>query len=160
MVKVIRDHRAADLVHLTGALPDELRAQIYAAADAVLANSGHEPFGLVGLEAMAAGGLAVTGSTGEDYAEPMRNALVAETDDPLELVTLLRLVKDRPALASSIRKRGRATARDYAWDKVIEQLILRIEIAATKQAGQPPLAVQPNTRATRTQKRPPKRPTK
>jgi len=32
---------------------------LYAAADAVLANSGKEPFGLVGLEVMAAGGIAI-----------------------------------------------------------------------------------------------------
>jgi len=45
----------------------------------VLADSVHEPFGLVGLEAMAVRGLACTGGTGEDYAEPGRNALVHGT---------------------------------------------------------------------------------
>lgn len=72
---------------------------LYAACDAVLANSGHEPFGLVGLEVMAAGGLAVTGSTGEDYAEAYRNALVLETDDPIEIVSELMLLKQRPRVA-------------------------------------------------------------
>ena len=108
-----------------------------------LANSGHEPFGLVGLEVMAAGGLAITGSTGEDYADGFRNALVLETDDPVELVTLLRMIKDRPALAASIRKRGRSTAKEYVWEKVIDELMLRIEFAAAQQAARLSTAGQP-----------------
>jgi hypothetical protein len=87
---------------------------------------------------MAAGGLAVTGSTGEDYAEPYRNALVLETDDPAELVTGLRWVKERPRAADAMRKQGKATARAYTWDKVIEQLLLRAEFAAAQQAVKAP----------------------
>lgn len=52
----------------------------------MLANSGHEPFGLVGLETVAAGGLACTGGTGEDYAVPGWNALVLQTGDPNEFL--------------------------------------------------------------------------
>ncbi|HUZ87525.1 MAG TPA: glycosyltransferase [Candidatus Baltobacterales bacterium] len=131
---LMRDNPDADVINLTSFVPDALVGAVYAACDAVLANSGHEPFGLVGLEVMAAGGLAVTGSTGEDYAEAYRNALVLETDDPIELVTDLNLLKDRPKLAASMRRRGRTTARDYIWEKVIQQLLLRIEFAAALQA--------------------------
>lgn len=134
LVDVLSERRAADVIQLTTFMDRAQVAVTYAAADAVLANSGHEPFGLVGLEVMAAGGLAVTGSTGEDYAEPMQNALVVETDDPIELITLLRLVKERPALAAAIRKRGRATAKDFVWDKIIDQLFLRIELGAAHQS--------------------------
>lgn len=134
VVRMLREHGPADVINFTSYVSDDLLALIYVAADAVLANSGHEPFGLVGLEVMAAGGLAVTGSTGEDYAEAFRNALVLETDDPVEVVSLLRLIKDRPDLAASIRRRGRSTAQDYAWEKVIDQLLLRIDLAAAQQA--------------------------
>ena len=130
----LREHPDTDVINFTSFVSDSMLEVIYSACDAVLANSGHEPFGLVGLEVMAAGGLAVTGSTGEDYAEAYRNALVLETDDPIELVTGLRLLKDRPRLAASMRKRGRTTARDYVWEKVIDQLLLRIEYAAAQQA--------------------------
>ena len=133
-IRMMRDHRNADVLNVTTYMNDDVLALQYAASDAVIANSGHEPFGLVGLEVMAAGGLAITGSTGEDYAEPFRNAMVLETDDPVEVVTLLRLIKERPELAASIRKRGRTTARDYVWEKVIDQLLLRIDLAAAQQA--------------------------
>jgi glycosyltransferase involved in cell wall biosynthesis len=134
---VLREHRDADVVNFTSFISDELQAVIYSACDAVLANSGHEPFGLVGLEVMAAGGLAVTGSTGEDYAEAYRNALVLETSDPIELVTELTLLKERPKLAATMRRRGRTTAREYVWEKVISQLLLRVEFAAAQQAVRP-----------------------
>jgi glycosyltransferase involved in cell wall biosynthesis len=137
---LLRNNRDADVINLTSFVREDLIPVVYAACDAVLANSGHEPFGLVGLEVMAAGGLAVTGSTGEDYAEPYRNALVLETDDPIELVTELVLMKDRPALVASMRRRGRVTARAYVWEKVIEQLLLRVEFAAARQSTRMPPA--------------------
>jgi len=131
---VLRQYPEADVVNLTSFVSDPMLGVIYPACDAVLANSGHEPFGLVGLEVMAAGGLAVTGATGEDYADAYRNALVVETDDTIELVTELNLIQQRPRLAAAIRRRGRVTARAYTWEKVIEQLVLRIEFAAAQQA--------------------------
>jgi glycosyltransferase involved in cell wall biosynthesis len=137
LASLLREHAAADAVNFTSFVSDDLLAVIYSACDAVLANSGHEPFGLVGLEVMAAGGLAVTGATGEDYAEAYRNALVLETSDPVELVTELSLLKERPKLAASMRRRGRTTARTYVWEKVIQELLLRIEFAAAQQAVRP-----------------------
>src|ERR1700686_295546 len=140
LASLLRDHPEADVVNFTTFVSDVLLELIYSACDAVLANSGHEPFGLVGLEVMAAGGLAVTGSTGEDYAHSYRNALVMETDDPIELVTGLTLLKQRPQLAASIRRRGRVTARQYAWEKVIDELLLKVDIAAAQQAVRLPTA--------------------
>jgi len=143
LAALLRANAKADVINLTTFVSDELLAIIYPACDAVLANSGHEPFGLVGLEVMAAGGLAVTGSTGEDYAEAYRNALVVETSDPVELVTELALLKERPTLALRMRKRGRTTAREYVWEKVIDQLLLRVEFAAALQAVKRPPEPEP-----------------
>ncbi|HZJ02228.1 MAG TPA: glycosyltransferase, partial [Thermoleophilia bacterium] len=73
----------ADIYNVQSFMSDELISLFYAGSDAVLANSGHEPFGLVGLEVMAVGGLAFVGSTGEDYAVPYLNAVVLDSDDPM-----------------------------------------------------------------------------
>ena len=135
LAQAMREHPSADILNLVTFLPESLIGTIYFAADAVLANSGHEPFGLVGLEVMAAGGVAVTGSTGEDYAEPFRNALVLETDDPAELVSFLHLLRRDPALGPRLRKAGKATARAYLWDAVIPQLFSRLELASARQAA-------------------------
>ena len=134
LVRLHRQHAKADVINLVSFLPEPLLGTIYAASDAVLANSGHEPFGLVGLEVMAAGGLAVTGSTGEDYAEPFRNAIVIETDDPLELVAGLEQVRSRPEWVGQLRANGRVTAAEYTWDRVLDHLRYWLELAAARQS--------------------------
>jgi len=148
LAAMLNETAGTEVLNFTSFLDESLVRVIYASVDAVLANSGHEPFGLVGLEVMAAGGIAVTGSTGEDYAEPYRNALVLETDDPLEIVTELAVLKERPRVAAHIRRRGRITARDYLWERVIDQLLLRVDFAAERQAVRLP-AVPPRKRVSR-----------
>ena len=65
--------------------------------------------------------------------------MVVETDDPVEIVTELAALKEKPRLAAHLRRRGRVTARDYLWPKVIGQLMLRIDFAAERQAvSRPP----------------------
>jgi glycosyltransferase involved in cell wall biosynthesis len=115
---------SADIVNLQAPVDPESRRVLFRGADVVLANSGHEPFGLVGLETMAAGGIVCTGFTGEDYAVPGRNALVLRTSDPCEFVGLFRRLRAHPASAKSIRRAGRATAKQYAWPEIIERLLL------------------------------------
>jgi glycosyltransferase involved in cell wall biosynthesis len=88
-IQAIREGDGADVINLRFHCPQSLLKFVYHTSDAVLANSGHEPFGLVGLETMAAGGIAFTGSTGEDYAIPYRNAIVMETADPKEIETYI-----------------------------------------------------------------------
>jgi glycosyltransferase involved in cell wall biosynthesis len=90
----------------------------------VLANSGHEPFGLVGLEAMAVGGLACTGYSGEDYAVAGRNAVVLQTSDPREFVDQYLRLRDDPMEEQAIRRAGCVTSRQYAWPEVIERNLL------------------------------------
>lgn len=113
-----------DVLELTSHVDPDCRRVLFRSSDVVLANSVHEPFGLVGLEAMAVGGLAVTGCTGEDYAVPGHNALVLQTGDPdefLNLYTPLRQnAQDRDALTSA----GRSTAAHYSWPSVIKHNLL------------------------------------
>jgi glycosyltransferase involved in cell wall biosynthesis len=123
----------ADLYNLRFFLPEEFVRTTYAAADATLANSGHEPFGLVALEVMAAQGIAVTGSTGEDYAISFENAIVTETDDPDEIVGYLLYLRRHPDEQERIRCAGRSTAEQFLWSQVIENLVGKLEFLARKQ---------------------------
>jgi glycosyltransferase involved in cell wall biosynthesis len=123
----------ADIWNLTSFLPEELLPVIYAAATATLANSGHEPFGLVGLEAMASGGIAFVGTTGEDYAQPFRNAIVIETEDPDEIVVQVNHLGQYPDEARRLRMAAQRTARDFTWQRVLDTLLRRLEFVATSQ---------------------------
>ena len=114
----------ADIVSLRSPLDSNSRRLLFRASAAVLANSGHEPFGLVGLEAMGAGGVACTGCSGEDYAVPGRNALVLETADPREFVALFEELRADPAHERGIRQAGRLTAKRYLWPEIIRRVLL------------------------------------
>lgn len=113
-----------DVLDLRTPVDPEARRVLFRGASVVLANSGHEPFGLVGLETMAAGGLACTGLSGEDYAMPGRNAIVLQTSDPREFVAQFRRVHASPGEAESMRHAGRATARNYAWGEIVRRNVL------------------------------------
>jgi len=121
----------ADIVHLQAFLPEETLAALYAAADAVLANSGKEPFGLVGLEVMAAGGIPVCGATGEEYAEPFVNAIVCDTNDGRELAAYLRDAYGDERAADRMRQAGYATANRYLWQNVLGTLAHKVAYVAS-----------------------------
>jgi glycosyltransferase involved in cell wall biosynthesis len=125
----------ADVVCLEFALDAATCRALYRAAGAVLANSRFEPFGLVGLEAMAAGGVACVGLTGEDYALPGRNALVLQTEDPFELVAVLDRLRAHPEEERSLRATARRTARTFAWSEVVSRILLpRVELLRSPRA--------------------------
>jgi glycosyltransferase involved in cell wall biosynthesis len=126
--KVIDGIALADgpIVHLRAFLDDATLYALYAAADAVLANSGKEPFGLVGLEVMAAGGIAVCGATGEEYAEPFVNAIVCDTSDGRELATYLRALFATPAIGDEMRRAGAETVGRYTWAHALAALERKI----------------------------------
>jgi glycosyltransferase involved in cell wall biosynthesis len=111
----------ADVVSLRSPLSPDARQLLFRGAAAVLANSGREPFGLVGLEAMAAEGLACTGGTGEDYAVPGWNGLVLQSQDPREFVSLFHRLRADAAEERAVRRRGKLTAKHYAWTEIIQR---------------------------------------
>jgi glycosyltransferase involved in cell wall biosynthesis len=112
----------APVVEIRSFVPEPLLFALYRVADAVIANSGKEPFGLVGLEVMASGGLAVCGATGEEYADAFVNAIVCDTGDPRELGAYLEMALTDTALATSMRAAGAGTAAHYAWSRVLTVL--------------------------------------
>jgi glycosyltransferase involved in cell wall biosynthesis len=115
-----------DVVVIRSFVPEDLLFAFYHVADAVIANSGKEPFGLVGLEVMAAGGVAITGSTGEEYAQPFENAIVCDTGDPHELTSYLEVLESDEALQHRIRATGEATAERYTWPIVLDVLARKL----------------------------------
>jgi glycosyltransferase involved in cell wall biosynthesis len=123
LLRTLEHLHAADIVNLRSPLDPESRQLLFHCSHAVLANSGREPFGLVGLETMAAGGVACTGCSGEDYAVPGYNALVLETNDPQEFLRLYGALRTHPAQERAIRRAGRATARQYRWSEIVRRVL-------------------------------------
>jgi glycosyltransferase involved in cell wall biosynthesis len=124
----------ADIYNVTGFMVDDVVSLFYSAADAVLANSGHEPFGLVGLEVMAAGGVAFLGATGEDYGVPFLNSVMLDTDDPLEICIALDFLRAHPDVVQRLRADARETAGSFTWQNVVVgNLLDRLQYVALRQ---------------------------
>lgn len=140
VLEALSEVHGADIVVLNSHVGPDSRRMLFQGAAAVLANSAHEPFGLVGLETMAVGGLACTGCSGEDYAMPGRNALVLQTADPDEFLAQFGRLRANPNRESAIRKAARMTAKQYLWPDIIERDILPRIPLFNRQSTQTPLA--------------------
>lgn len=148
LVRGLSDLDETDVVHLRSPLEADAHRVLLHASDAVLANRIHEPFGQVGLETMAAAGIACTGCSGEDYAVPGQNALVLQTGEPQEFIALYERLRRSPDDQQAFRRAGRATARRYVWPEIRDRVLLpriRMEAAAAArtEAGSHPRVVSP-----------------
>lgn len=130
ILEAIAHHANADILELDFFVPESFLRSLYWASAAVLANSGHEPFGLVGLEVMACGGVAITGTTGEEYVLSFFNGIAVGSEDPREITVYLRELLNNEGMANSLREKGRATAHLFDWQIVIKDLLRKIEFLA------------------------------
>ncbi|MDD4876015.1 MAG: glycosyltransferase family 4 protein [Dehalococcoidales bacterium] len=131
--KAIAKAGKGDIFNFMFPIPCSFLQVIYKASDIVLANSIHEPFGLVGLEAMADGAIVFCGSSGEDYAVHMQNAIVLDTFEADEIqfyIDYLRLHEDNRKTISLAAKQ---TAEQWTWKKVVKRLICKLEYQAQLQ---------------------------
>jgi glycosyltransferase involved in cell wall biosynthesis len=124
LLHALADLQGVDVLSLRSPLDGASCRVLCRGSAAVLANSGREPFGLVGLETMAVEGVACTGATGEDYVVPGYNALVLETTDPQEFVSLYGALHEDPGRERAMRCAGRATAQRYAWPQLVREVLL------------------------------------
>jgi phosphatidylinositol alpha-mannosyltransferase len=113
-------------VVFAGPVPDEALPGYYRAADAVcVPSTGGESFGIVLLEAMAAG-KPIVASRIPGFAaviEPGGAGLLAPPSDPAALAAdLTRALTDR-RLAEELGHRARATANAYDWDVLARRLV-------------------------------------
>jgi glycosyltransferase involved in cell wall biosynthesis len=136
-LEAIQSVGAADIYNLRFNLSQPMLRILYAAADFILANSKHEPFGLVGLEAMAVGGVVITGSTGEAYSTDGTGAVALDTEDASELVMTIETLKNSPERLREIRQTAPYVASRYIWENVVEILVEKIYLARERQLVQP-----------------------
>jgi glycosyltransferase involved in cell wall biosynthesis len=133
----------AEIYNLRFGMSQPMLQVFYAAADFVLANSKHEPFGLVGLEAMAAGGVVFTGPTGETYSSDGEGAIALDTEQPGELVLAINNLRDQTGKARAIRQAAPIVAARYTWENVTGILFDKIALAACHQDTQPLFSTSP-----------------
>lgn len=102
-------------VHFTGRVPEERKWQLLQAADAYVSSTMHEGFGLVYLEAMAAGVPVVTFDHGGqvDFLKEGDTGHLVPAGDAAGLMMGLRRLAAEPARARAIGEANRRRAQDH-----------------------------------------------
>ncbi|HJU73873.1 MAG TPA: glycosyltransferase family 4 protein [Gemmatimonadaceae bacterium] len=112
-------------VHLLGRVSDRLLPGYYAAADVFIAPAlGSESFGIVLVEAMAAG-VPIVASDIAGYREVVRHrreALLVPSGDPAALADAVGQLFEHPAEARALREAGQIRAKRYDWDTILTTL--------------------------------------
>jgi glycosyltransferase involved in cell wall biosynthesis len=114
----IRNLRLEPGIRFLGSSPDVM--QFYAAADAYVAPSLEDAYGLPILEAMACG-LPVIASSRAGATEIIRDGcdglVLRDPEDSRELAALLRRIYSDAALRSRIAEEAARTAADHTWER-------------------------------------------
>jgi phosphatidylinositol alpha-mannosyltransferase len=108
-------------VHLLGRVSDQEKARLFATADVYVSPAtGQESFGIVLLEAMAAG-TAIVCSDIHGYKGVVRRgqqALLVPPRDPVELAEAIGSLLDDPALRARMGASGRQRAEQFSWPSI------------------------------------------
>jgi phosphatidylinositol alpha-mannosyltransferase len=123
--RYVRHKKLTDVV-FTGYVPDEELPRYYKTADVYCApNTGQESFGIVLLEAMAAG-TPIVASNIEGFADVLTDGqeglLVPPRNGEALAAALHRLLSDA-ALREEMGKQGGKTARPYGWDQMSARVL-------------------------------------
>ena len=117
--------RLRDRVIMLGSVPHHLLPPFHAACEVFCAPAtGRESFGIVLVEAMAAG-LPVVASDIPGYREVVRHdveGILIKPSDPRELAGAVTRLLEEPDLARRMGEAGRARAGRYSWDRVAREV--------------------------------------
>jgi phosphatidylinositol alpha-mannosyltransferase len=112
-------------VVMLGSVPHHDLPPYHAASEVFCAPAtGRESFGIVLVEAMAAG-LPVVASDIAGYREVVRNGVegfLVPPEDPVAVAEAVARLLDDPALAEQIGRAGRERARRYSWERVAREI--------------------------------------
>jgi phosphatidylinositol alpha-mannosyltransferase len=113
-------------VEWLGRVSDDDKARYFASADIFCSPAtGQESFGIVLLEAMAAG-IPIVASDIHGYKNVMQRGvqgLLVEPRNPRALAAALYKLAGDPDLRHRMGEEGRARAPEYSWDRVTERIV-------------------------------------
>lgn len=125
-VEYVQEHELADVCFVGWVSNDDLPRYYRSCHIFCAPSTGFESFGLILLEAMAAGKPIVTCDI-PGYrtvmADGQEGLMVPPEDEEALARALIRLLRD-PAARQVMGQRGRAKAQAYAWERVSEQVLI------------------------------------
>ncbi|MFA6243536.1 MAG: glycosyltransferase family 4 protein [Candidatus Hydrogenedentales bacterium] len=125
LMRCVYENGVADAVTIVPGLKpeDSLLVDAYHAADVFVLPSVHEPFGIVVLEAWAAGRAVIASRVGgiPDFVDDGINGLLFDSCDLSSFVRAYELLT--PEGAQAFAKAGREKVKQYSWDLTAERLV-------------------------------------
>lgn len=122
----VREHRLEHRFHFAGYVNDQLRIKLYKQSSVAVFPSLYEPFGIVALEAMAAGTPLVVADTGGlgEIVEHGIDGLKCYVGSPDSLADNIMAVLGNRSFAERLKNSAYAKARDkYSWFEIAKQTI-------------------------------------
>ncbi len=126
MKPLVDELRIAKQVELLGFISDEQRNCLYATVDAAIFPSLYEPFGIVALEAMAAGCSVVASDVGglSEVVHHMHNGLTVIANNPQSIAWAVKRIFANPEDAARWRQRALQSVHNrFAWGKIANQTL-------------------------------------
>ncbi|MEU7530637.1 glycosyltransferase family 4 protein [Saccharothrix sp. NPDC042600] len=138
LVEQARKHKVRRAVDFVGHLSDRELAGVLAAADAVVLPSRYEPFGIVALEAAAAG-TPLVASTAGGLGEVVLDGVTGLSFAPGDVEALARAVRsvldDRPAAVRRAKAAKARLATDFDWTRIARDTATVYDRAAVREHG-------------------------
>lgn len=116
----------ADRVHFVGHVDAATRDRLYGISDVAVFPSRYEPFGIVALEAMAAGIPVVVGDVGglKEIVNSEEIGLLVQPGNPSALATaMLTLLDDRARAKRMVQKAYERVQKVFTWESVADQTL-------------------------------------
>ncbi|RMH10365.1 MAG: glycosyltransferase family 1 protein [Armatimonadetes bacterium] len=110
-------------VQFTGFIPDEELLRLYRVVDAAVYPSLYEPFGIVALEAMAAGAPVVVSDAGglKEVVRHEETGIRTWAGNPESLAWgILRVLQDPAATRQRVQNALKAVQRDFNWTRIAQ----------------------------------------
>ncbi len=121
-----RELGVTDNIIFTGRVPDEVRDGLFMVADAAVFPSIYEPFGIVALEAMAAGTPVIVSDVGglSEVVDHNETGIKVYPDDPQSLAWgILHTLKNPEWSEARARNAERVVREEFNWDLIANKTI-------------------------------------
>ncbi len=125
LIAMIQDAGLEEAIQLAGFISDETRNELYAVADIAVFPSRYEPFGIVALEAMAAGAPVVVSDQGglSEVVDQGVTGLRAQTT-PEAIAAAILDILHHPELAAERARRAQNVVRtQYSWETIADRTL-------------------------------------
>lgn len=122
--KAVRDQKLKNYFLFLDALPRPYLLSVFKNADVFLLPTRSEAFGMVLVEAMAAGLpiVAASNTAVPELIQETITGLLAETGNPISFVEKISYLIDNPSVRIQLKDQGLKQSQEYDWNKIVARL--------------------------------------